>query len=73
MDQLVYTAEPVAEKCKQVVCVKLDGDEQRDLVKRYKVEAYPTMLLVNADGAEVARCRGYQSVAKLLEFLKTAE
>lgn len=73
MDQLVYTAEPVAEKCDKLVCLKLDGDEQRDLVKRYKVEAYPTMLLVDAEGEEVGRCRGYQSVAELLKFLKKAE
>lgn len=73
MDQLVYSAEPVAEKCRDFVCVKLDGDEQRDLVKQYKIEAYPTMLLVDADGEEIARCRGYQSVAELLEFLKQAK
>jgi thiol-disulfide isomerase/thioredoxin len=69
MDQFVYTAEDVVNAAKDVVCVKLDGDVERELVKRFAITAYPTMLLLEADGTEVRREVGYQSVAATVKFL----
>ncbi len=70
MDKLVYTAKPVFEKSKDVIFLKLDGDDERDLNKQYKVEAYPTLILLNAEGKETRRRIGYQGVDELLEFLR---
>jgi len=50
--------------------VKVDGDEHRDLVKKYEVAGYPTLVLVSSDGDILKKVSGYQSVAKTLEFLK---
>lgn len=69
MEQLVYTAQPVVEAASGYVPVVLDGDEQRELVKRYQVTAYPTMLLLDADGKELKRAVGYRGVAAMVEFL----
>jgi thiol-disulfide isomerase/thioredoxin len=70
MDQLVYSAQPVVDAAREVIAVKLDGDEHRDLVKRYKVEGYPTMILLDADGKELRRGSGYHSVVEMVALLK---
>ncbi len=68
MEQHVYTADAVVKAATKLICVKLDGDEQRDLVKRYQVAAYPTMLLLDADGKVLRRLVGYQHVKDMVQF-----
>lgn len=68
MDQWVYTAQDVVAAAAGIVAVKLDGDVERDLVKRYAVTAYPTMLLLDADGKELNRAVGYRGVAAMVQF-----
>lgn len=70
MDQLVYTAAEVVEAAHGVVAVKLDGDVERELVKRYEVRGYPTLLLLDADGSVLKRAVGYTSVAETVKLLK---
>ena len=75
MDALVYPAQAVvdAAAAANVVAVKVDGDERPDLVERFGVGAYPTLVLVefDASGEPVERARrvGYQSVAAMGAFL----
>lgn len=69
MDQWVYTADTVINALKNLVPVKIDGDENKELVKKYKVTGYPTLIVLNLDGTEKARAVGYQSVAKTLILL----
>lgn len=68
MDQWVYTAEDVVAAAGGVIAVKVDGDEHRELVKQHDVKAYPTLLLLDENGAEVRRAVGYQSVAAMVKF-----
>lgn len=70
MNQLVYTAKPVVDAAADIVAVKLDGDEARDAVERYRVTAYPTILLLGPDGAEIRRAVGYRGVAEMVELLR---
>ncbi len=70
MDQWVYTAADVVAAAKDVVAVKLDGDEQRERVKRFEVAGYPTMLIVDGDGKVLRRAVGYRSVRQMVEFLR---
>lgn len=70
MDQWVYTAADVVAAAQGLVAVKLDGDEQRDLVKRYEVAGYPTMLILDGEGQVVRRAVGYRSVRQMVEFLR---
>jgi thiol-disulfide isomerase/thioredoxin len=72
MDELVYTAEAVVAASRGIVCIKVDGDERRDLVEQYRVTGYPTGILLSAQGEEVARFTGYRSVALMAEFLGRA-
>jgi thiol-disulfide isomerase/thioredoxin len=69
MDQYVYTAADVVTAAADVVAVKLDGDEQRELVKRFEVKGYPTLLLLDAKGDVQRREVGYQGVAATVKFL----
>jgi thiol-disulfide isomerase/thioredoxin len=70
MDQLVYSAAAVVDGAKDTFAVKVDGDEQRELVKKYGVSAYPTLILLDAQGRELRRAVGYRSVAEMVEMLK---
>ncbi len=69
MKKIVYTAEAVAKAAEPVVAVEVDGDDNRDLVKRFGVNAYPTMILLTPDGTELRRAVGYRGVAAMVEFL----
>lgn len=71
MESWVYTAKAVVDAAAGCVPVVLDGDEQRELKKQYRIEAYPTMLLLDADGKELRRAVGYRSVADMVRFLGT--
>ena len=50
--------------------VKLDGDIEKALVKRYNVAGYPTGLVVDATGKELKRFLGYQSSKQILDWLR---
>jgi thiol-disulfide isomerase/thioredoxin len=70
MDQWIYTAADVVTAATEtgVITVKLDGDEQKELVKRYEVKGYPTLLLLDAKGDVLRRATGYQGVAAMVQF-----
>ena len=70
MDRHVYTAKPVFDKSSDVIFLKLDGDDERELNKQYKIKGYPTLILLDSAGKEIRRRSGYQGVAKLLDFLE---
>jgi len=69
MDEWVYTADVVVDASAAYVSVKVDGDEQPELKRRFMVEGYPTMLVVDTGGTVLRRAAGYQSVAEMTEFL----
>lgn len=68
MNRHVYSAAPVVEAAEGLLAVKVDGDASRDLVERYGVGAYPTLILLSAEGAELGRRVGYQSVTDLVSW-----
>ena len=51
------------------VPLKVDADAQPVFVERYRVEAFPTYLLLDGEGLELARLTGYQDAASLREAL----
>jgi thiol-disulfide isomerase/thioredoxin len=56
------------------VAIKLDAEKEgKDIARRYKVSAYPTLLLVRPDGVEVDRIIGFRDpVAFTRDFKKIA-
>src|SRR5262249_28765224 len=62
MDQWIWTdAEVAGLLAKGYVGVKLDADIEKNLVKRFNIAGYPTMVVLGADGKELKRVVGYQS------------
>jgi thiol-disulfide isomerase/thioredoxin len=68
-DQWVYTADTIIKATENIICVKVDGDENRDLVQKHNVTGYPTLIVLDPDGYEKSRGLGYQSVEKTLKLL----
>ncbi|MBO0938130.1 thioredoxin family protein [Fibrella sp. HMF5335] len=53
--------------------VNIDDFSGMDLVEKYKVGAYPTMLVLNASGAEIRRLTGFYLPAYLQRELVASE
>ena len=70
MAELVFTAKDVAESAKGIVCVVVDGDVRKDLAEKHAVKGYPTGIILNGEGKEIARYMGYQNVKQTATFLK---
>jgi thiol-disulfide isomerase/thioredoxin len=71
MDQWVWTDAEVAGLLNAgFVGVKLDGDIEKALVKRFDVRGYPTMVVLDATGAVVKQAAGYKSSAEMVAWLK---
>ncbi|MEP6833494.1 MAG: thioredoxin family protein [Gemmatimonas sp.] len=74
MDQWVWNDVAVAQLItSDFVSIKVDADLQKPLVTRLKIEGYPTMMLMGADGKEIRRVVGYKSSKEMLAFLKPAQ
>ena len=72
MDKYVYTSEVVARAAHEIVCIKVDGDDHKDLKEKYQVESFPTGILFGPDGREIARFNGYGSVREMEAFFRKA-
>ena len=53
----------------KTVALRLDAEKDKDLARKYRVEAYPTLLVLKADGTEIDRYVGYMEAAKFREAL----
>jgi thioredoxin 1 len=70
MDDWIWTDNDVAALLNAgYVGVKLDGDVEKDLVKRFNVSGYPTMLVLDGSGKELKRIVGYQTSAEMIARL----
>ena len=70
LDQWIWTdAEVAALLNAGYVGVRLDGDLAKDLVSRFRVGGYPTIIVLDSSGAEIKRF-GYLSSKAMLEALK---
>lgn len=59
LDRDTYTDPEVANLAKKFVCVKVNGDKYSDLVSKYGVSGYPTILFLDAEGKKVDGIVGY--------------
>jgi thiol-disulfide isomerase/thioredoxin len=70
MDEWIWTDAEVADRLNAgYIGLKLDGDIEKALVKRFTVAGYPTMIVLDATGKEVWRAVGYQSSKEILDRL----
>ncbi|MBS0202354.1 MAG: thioredoxin family protein [Planctomycetes bacterium] len=70
MQQLTFTDERVRRRLRRdFVLLELDADEHSQLVADFKVEAYPTTLVVSPELTIVKRLTGFQSAGDLVTVL----
>jgi len=65
-----FTDARVAALAGRFVWLKVDVTEQRALAALLQIEAVPTMVLLNKDGAYLDVCGGYQTPEQLLKYLQ---
>ena len=52
--------------------MKIDGDRHHELAAKYRIQAYPTILLLEPDGREIDRLVGYRDAATFLDEAREA-
>ncbi len=57
---------------RNTISLKMDAEKQTALAKRYKINAYPTLLLLKPNGTEIDRLIGFQEPAEFLMEAKQA-
>ena len=56
----------------RTIPMKIDAEKERAVAARYKVDAYPTVILLKPDGSVVDRWLGYRDPATFIASLKSA-
>jgi thioredoxin-like negative regulator of GroEL len=72
MDRTVYSDSVVARETARFVSRKIDAEKGEGiaLAQRYKVGAYPTMVVVDAAGTEMSREVGFRPADRFRKFLE---
>jgi len=57
---------------KAAVCLKVDAEKDEPLAAKYRINVYPTVLLLRPDGAEIDRLVGYRDAKTFLADAREA-
>ncbi len=57
---------------KGAVCLKVDAEKDEPLAEKYRINVYPTVLLLRPDGAEIDRLVGYRDAKTFLADAREA-
>ena len=71
LDDRVFSAPDVIELAQKFVSLKV-GAGQDDLIQKYRVQEFPTIVFADPQGGEYDRFIGYKSRQSFVEILKTA-
>ena len=52
------------------IWIKVNSDEQPDLVKEYSIQGFPTIVLLDASGKNIATYEGERTAQGFSEFVK---
>ncbi|MDQ7007841.1 MAG: thioredoxin domain-containing protein [Acidobacteriota bacterium] len=69
MDETTYRRADVVEAIEDFIPVKVDADVQKVFIERYRVEAFPTVLVLDDEGNEISRALGFVSADEMLALL----
>ncbi|MCE5200381.1 MAG: thioredoxin family protein [Armatimonadota bacterium] len=72
MDRNTYPNPGVVTLSRQFVCVKVDSDKNRDLVRKFNVIGYPTIIFLDSISREANRVSGYREIEWFLRDMKKA-
>ena len=71
LDRNVFPAPDVIELTRNFVCLKI-GAGQDDLIQKYKIQNFPTIVFTDPRGGEYQKSIDYQSRSAFVEVLKSA-
>lgn len=69
MDENTFQDPRVKQKLSDYVLVKINGDQNPDLVKKYQIYGYPTILILDSNGNIIKTISGYQSPDNFLTMI----
>lgn len=77
MDRTTWKAPDVIDRTAELIAVKVDAEDGRvrdgfsgrDLAERFGVHGFPTTVLLDSGGREIARAGGYQDAGELVGWL----
>ncbi len=72
MDAEAYVDASVVEKTQKFVMVKVNAEQRTDLVLRFKITGYPTLIWLDTDGKILNISDRYYGIARLQDDMKTA-
>mgnify|MGYP000868812976 CR=1 FL=1 len=72
MDAQAFTHPTFKQLAKDFVLLKIDADIDEGFARRYRIEAFPTVVFVNGNGQEVHRFVGYGGPDAVFNEMKTA-
>ena len=74
LDEEVFSRADVAHASRAFIPVKVDGDKHPDVLKKFAISGYPTILFLSLQGQEIHRVRGAAPHQIMLqEMAKAAE
>ncbi len=67
LDETIWKDQEVRDwLSKEAVCLKVDAEKDEPLADKYRINVYPTVLLLRPDGAEIDRLVGYRDAKTFL-------
>ena len=71
MKKTTFKDAKVVAESKKWIMVHIDGDKQEKVAAKYKIEAYPTMVILSPKGKEVSRIVGGYGAKDFLKWMQS--
>jgi len=65
MDKFTYKDTSILNRSNDFIFIRIDGAENPELLEKYEIDMYPTMIFAMPDGSEMGRLRGNTSAVEL--------
>jgi thiol-disulfide isomerase/thioredoxin len=72
LEKEVFPTRDVIALSQKFVCIKVDGDERKDLTAKHGVDGYPTAVMLDYDGEELLRVVGFRPADEYAADMKAA-
>ncbi len=71
MNERTFTDAEILGLSDKFVCVRIPDNSNRDLIAKYQIQDFPTLIIFDRRGKELSRVVGYQPAAELALYLKS--
>ncbi len=71
MNQRTFTDAEILSLTDNFICVRILDTSNRELINKYQIQDFPTLIIFDRRGKELSRVVGYQPAAELAQYLKS--